>query len=86
MEYFTGQEYFEHRWPCDSSLPVRFRRSLGEDSVEQPLASTINVAVTLKLIAKKQLATVIIDSTVMPKAFAHPTDSKMLERARSKLV
>lgn len=85
-QYFSGQEYFEHRWPCDPSLLVRFRRSLGEEGVEQLLASTINVAVTLKLIAKKQLATVIVDSTVMPKAIAHPTDSKMLETARVKLV
>ena len=85
-QYFSGQEYFEHRWPCDPSLLVRFRRSLGEEGVEQLLASTINVAVTLKLIAKKQLATVIVDSTVMPKAIGHPTDSKMLETARSKLV
>jgi hypothetical protein len=49
-QYFSGQEYFEHRWPCDPSLLVRFRRSLGEEGVEQLLASTINVAVTLKLI------------------------------------
>lgn len=83
---FSGQEYFEHRWPCDPSLLVRFRRSLGEEGVEQLLASTINVGVTLKLIAKKQLATVIVDSTVMPMAIAHPTDSKMPETARSKLV
>jgi IS5 family transposase len=81
-QHFSGQEYFEHRWPCDPSLLVRFRRSLGEEGVEQLLASTINVTVTLKLIAKKQLATVIVDSTVMPKAIAHPTGGKMLETAR----
>ena len=47
---------------------VRFRRSLGEEGVGHLLASTINVAVTLKLIAKRQLAPVIVDSTVLPKA------------------
>jgi hypothetical protein len=77
-QYFSGQEYFEHRWPCDPSLLVRFRHSLGEEGVEQLLASTINVAVTLKLIAKKQLATVIVDSTVMPKAIAHPPTARCL--------
>jgi len=39
----------------------------------------------LKLIAKKELSH-IVDSTVQEKAIAHPTDSKLLEAARVKLV
>ncbi|MCE2660018.1 MAG: IS5 family transposase [Rubrivivax sp.] len=85
-QYFSGQDYFEHRWPCDPSLLVRFRRSLGEEGVEALLAQTINVAVHLKLIARKDLATVIVDSTVQEKAIAYPTDIRMLETARAKLV
>ncbi len=41
---------------------------------------------TLKLIAKKELSQIIVDSTVLEKAIAHPTDSKLLETARAKLV
>jgi len=37
----------------------------------------------LKLIAKKELATVIVDSTVQEKIISHPTDSKLLETAPS---
>ncbi|MBL8329541.1 MAG: IS5 family transposase, partial [Rubrivivax sp.] len=85
-QYFSGQDYFEHRWPCDPSLLVRFRRTLGEEGVEALLAQTINVAVHLKLIARKDLATVIVDSTVQEKAIAYPTDIQMLETARTKLV
>ena len=50
------------------------------------LARTVEVAVTLKLIAKKELSRIIVDSTVQEKAIAHPTDSKLLETARVKLV
>ena len=32
------------------------------------------------------LATLLVDSTVQEKAVAHPTDSKLLETARAKLV
>ena len=39
-----------------------------------------------KLIAKKELTRVIVDSTVQEKAIAHPTDSKLLETARAKVV
>lgn len=85
-QYLSGLEYFEHRWPCDPTAIGKFRRLLGEEGVEELLAQTINVAVTLKLIAKKDLAQVIVDSTVQQKAVAHPTDSKLLETARAKLV
>ncbi|MCE2660943.1 MAG: transposase [Rubrivivax sp.] len=62
-QYFSGLAYFEHRWPCDPSLLVRFRRALGEKCVEAPLSKTIQVALQLKLIARKDLATVIVNST-----------------------
>ncbi len=42
----------------------RFRKSLGEEGVEEWLALTMDEAVTLKLIAKKVLTRVIIDSTL----------------------
>lgn len=54
--------------------------------MEALLQQTINVAVTLKLIAKKHLTTVIVDATIAHKAVAYPTDSKMLETERLKLV
>lgn len=85
-QYFSGNEYFEHEWPCDPTQLGRFRKALGEEGVEELLARTMEVAVTLKLIAKKELTRVIVDSTVQEKAVAHPTDSKLLETARSKVV
>jgi IS5 family transposase len=91
-QYFSGNEYFEHQWPCDPTQLGRFgktpsqRKALGEQGVEELLARTMEVAVTLKLIAKKELTRVIVDSTVQEKAVTHPTDSKLLETARSKVV
>ena len=64
----------------------KFRKLIGEEGVEELLAKTIAVAVNLKLISKKSLETVVVDSTVQPKAVAHPTDSRLLEVCRSKLV
>ncbi|PUE49823.1 hypothetical protein B9Z45_15505 [Limnohabitans sp. 2KL-17] len=85
-QYFSGNEYFEHQWPCDPTQLRRFRKALGEEGVEELLARTMEVAITLKLIAKKELIRVIVDSTVPEKAVAHPTGSKLLETARSKVV
>ncbi|NBQ80306.1 MAG: transposase [Betaproteobacteria bacterium] len=67
-QYFSGMDYFEHRAPCDPTLIGKFRKLIGEEGVEELLAKTISVAVNLKLISKKSLETVVVDSTVQPKA------------------
>jgi IS5 family transposase len=85
-QYFSGMDYYEHRRPCDPTVLVRFRQLLGEPGVEELLAQTINAAVTLRLIDRGHLSNVIVDSTVQPKAVAYPTDSRLLETARVKLV
>lgn len=85
-QFFGGRAYFDQALPCDSTTLVKFRSLLGEDGVEGLLAQTITAAVNMKLISPKELATVVVDSTVQPKAIAHPTDSKLLETARQKLV
>ncbi|WP_341647269.1 IS5 family transposase [Thauera sp. SDU_THAU2] len=85
-QFFSGCAYYEDRQPCDATTLVKFRQLLGEEGVEELLAQTINVAVELKLIKPQELARVIVDSTVQHKAIAHPTDSRLLETARVKLV
>ena len=85
-QFFSGMAYFEDRAPCDATTLVKFRRLLGEEGVEELLAQTVNLAVSAKLIPAAALATVVVDSTVQEKAVAHPTDSRLLETARAKLV
>lgn len=85
-QFFSGCAYYEDRQPCDATTLVKFRQLLGDEGVEELLAQTINVAVELKLIAPSELSRVIIDSTVQHKSIAHPTDSRLLEVARAKLV
>lgn len=86
FQYFSGQEYFEARLPCDPSQIGRFRRVLGEAGVEQLLKSTIETAVRVHAIKKAELQKVIVDSTVQEKAIAHPTDSRLLDVARDQLA
>ena len=43
-QYFSGNEYFEHRWPCDPTQLVKFRKLIGEEGVEEMLARTVEVA------------------------------------------
>lgn len=85
-QFFSGQAYYEDRRPCDATTLIKFRQLLGEEGAEELLAQTINTAVELKLIKSQELGRVIVDSTVQEKAIAHPTDSRLLEIARTQLV
>ena len=86
FQYFSGQDYFEARKPCDPTQIGRFRTAIGEAGLAEILARTVNTAVALNAITPKELETVIVDTTVQEKAIAHPTDSRLLEIARTKLV
>ena len=85
-QFFSGQDYYEHRLPCDATQIGRFRRDLGEDGMELLLKATIDTAVAIEAVKPKDLERVIVDTTVQEKAIAHPVDSRLLEIARHKVV
>lgn len=86
FQYFSGLDYFEAKKPCDPTQIGRFRSAIGEAGLAELLARTVNTAVAIKAITPTELETIIVDSTVQEKAIAHPTDSRLLEVARIKLV
>jgi IS5 family transposase len=61
-------------------------RAIGEEGLELLLEATIETAVDSKAIKPQELERVIVDSTVQEKAIAHPTDSRLLDIARRKVV
>jgi IS5 family transposase len=85
-QYFSGQEYYEPRRPCDATQIGRFRRLIGEAGVEALLKATIDAAVGAKSIRPSEFERVIVDTTVQEKAIAFPVDSRLLEIARHKVV
>jgi IS5 family transposase len=85
-QYFSGQEYYEPRLPCDATQIGRFRSAIGEEGLEHLLKATIETAVEIKAIKPVEFERVIVDSTVQEKAIAHPVDSRLLEIARHKVV
>ncbi|WIX08707.1 transposase [Xanthomonas oryzae] len=85
-QFFTGEVVFQTCVPCDPSSLTRWRQRLGEAGMEELLAHTINTAHAMKAVDARELSRVIVDTTVQEKAIAHPTDSRLLEVARKKLV
>ena len=85
-QYFCGETYLQTQAPIDPSSLTRWRRRIGEEGVETLLMATIEAARRGGVVKASSVACVIVDTTVMPKAIAHPTDSKLLERSRQHLV
>jgi transposase, IS5 family len=86
FQFFCGEEFFLHELPFDRSSMTRWRQRMGETKVASLLQESLSVAVVSKAMAPSDLSEVIVDTTVQPKAVMFPTDAKLMNRAREKLV
>jgi hypothetical protein len=86
FQHFCGERYFQHEMPCDPSSLVRWRKRIGEAGAEWLLTQTIEAAKASGTIRQTSLSTIVVDTTVQPKAIAYPTDSRLLNRTRQQLV
>ena len=85
-QYFCGQEFFCHKLPFDRSSMTRWRQRMGEDRLVALLQESLAAATRTGAAKPADFTRVILDTTVQPKAIAHPTDAKLLFRAREHLV
>ncbi|MEP4389908.1 MAG: IS5 family transposase [Sulfitobacter pontiacus] len=85
-QHFCGETFFQHRLPIDASSLTRWRQRIGEEGVEWLLTETIEAGKRAGTVKANDLKRVTVDTTVMEKNIAHPTDSRLYETARRKLV
>ena len=83
---FCGEVYFQHKPPIDPSSMTRYRKRIGESGCELILQLTVTVGVTSKVVKPSDLKRVTVDTTVQEKAVSYPTDSRLLNRSRERLV
>ncbi len=86
FQYFCGEEFFQHKLPFDRSSMTRWRQRMGEERLAALLQESLAVAVKTKALKPSGLTAVVVDTTVQPKNMAHPTDAKLLNRGRERLV
>ena len=70
----------------DRSSLTRWRQRMGEEKLQALLQESLAVATRTEAMKPSDLARVVIDTTVQPKAVMFPTDAKLLNRARERLV
>jgi transposase, IS5 family len=86
FQYFCGEEFFQHDLPLERSSLTRWRQRMGEEKAQALLQESLAVAVKTKAMKIGELREVVVDTTVQEKAATFPTDAKLLNRARVRLV
>jgi IS5 family transposase len=86
FQYLTGEEFFRHELPFDRSSMTRWRQRMGEERIEALLQESLSVAVKTGAMRPQDTRRVIVDTTVQPKNVMFPTDAKLVNRARERLV
>jgi IS5 family transposase len=82
---FCGEEFFTHKLPCNPSSLSRWRKYISEAGAEKLLMETLESAQKFEILDKEDFKVLTVDTTVMEKAIAHPTDSKLLCNMIAKL-
>jgi transposase, IS5 family len=86
FQYLCGEAFFCHALPFDRSSLTRWRQRMGEEKIIALLQESLNVAVKTGAMKPSDTRRVIVDTTVEPKNVMFPTDAKLINRAREKLV
>ncbi len=85
-QYFSGMKWFEHTLPIDPSSMTKWRKRVGEEGAEEMLKQTIETGLQMKAVKQSELKRINVDTTVQEKEIRFPTDSRLYDRAREKLV
>jgi transposase, IS5 family len=85
-QFFCGELSFCHRLPFDRSSLTHWRQRLGEEQLVVLIQESLSIAHKTGALATRDLERVVVDTTVQPKAVAHPTDARLCHRALEKLV
>ena len=85
-QHLCGSKYFEHEAPIHPTSMTKWRAKIAAAGAESLLAETIAAGLQLKIVKPQSLQRVVVDTTVQPKAVAYPTDAKLYDDMRRRLV
>lgn len=86
FQHFTGEIFFQHQPPIHPSSLSRSRDRIGDEGAEWLLTKTIEAGRSIGVVDDDSLSRGSIDTTVMEENIAYPTDARLYEKARSKIV
>ena len=81
-QYFCGEAYFVHEFPCDPTRLVKWRQRVGVAGSEKLLKESLAAAQREAVLTEAELKRVNVDTTVQEKAIAFPTEARWYHKAR----
>jgi len=75
MQYFCGESTFKHKFPCDPSDFVHFRKRIGEEGIEKIFIHSVEIHGK-----EAQGKMVLSDTTVQENNVTFPTDAKLAKK------
>lgn len=85
-QLFCGYDFLQWRFPLHPSSLSRWRTRLGKDGMRKILGETIRSALSCDVIREADIKSAIVDTTVMPKNIAFPTDSRLYYNSLKQLI
>ena len=85
-QFFSGMQFFSHEAPIDPSSMSRWRSRVGPSGAEAMLKATVEAGLKLNAIKPTDFVHLNVDTTVQTKAIRYPTDARLCDRARERLV
>src|ERR1700723_274862 len=86
FQFFCGEEFFQHRLQIGRASLTRWRQRMGDAKLTALIQESLSVATRTEAMKPRDLARVVVDTTVKPTGVMFPTDAKLLNRARERLV
>lgn len=76
FQYFCGEVFFQHKFPCDPSDFVHFRKRIGEEGFRKIFAHSVNLHNPKDQKSNYALS----DTTVQENNITFPTDAKLRKK------
>ena len=85
-QHFTGETFFQHQPPIHSSSLGCWRAQIGDEVAEWLLTKPIEAGRSNGVVNDDRLSRGSVDTNVMEHNIAYPTDARLYEQARAKIV
>ena len=85
-QFFSGMQFFSHRAPIDPSSMTRWRSRLGASGAESMLKGILETGLKINAIKPSDFERINVDTTVQTKAIRYPSDARLCDRVRERLV
>jgi len=85
-QFFSGMQFFSHQAPIDPSSMTRWRSRLGASGAESMLKGILETGLKINAIKPSDFERINVDTTVQTKAIRYPSDARLCDRVRERLV